>query len=68
LRQVLHPVNPFWKFWGVKGLLSVNFLQSTVLALVSWMTANDATGFVATLLLLGSISDLSPRASLAEIF
>ncbi|CAL1150186.1 unnamed protein product [Cladocopium goreaui] len=48
--MVLHPVNPFWKFWGVKGLLSVNFLQSTVLALVSWMTANDATGFVATLL------------------
>lgn len=52
--NVLHPVNPFWKFWGVKGLLSVNFLQSTVLAIVSWATANDDTGFVATLLKLGS--------------
>eukprot|EP00434_Breviolum_minutum_P003296 symbB.v1.2.002901.t1/scaffold115.1/size320724/1 len=48
--NVLHPVNPFWKFWGVKGLLSVNFLQGTVLAIVSWATANDDTGFVATLL------------------
>lgn len=52
--NVLHPVNPFWKFWGVKGLLSVNFLQGTVLAIVSWATANDDTGFVATLLKLGS--------------
>ncbi|CAK9035611.1 unnamed protein product [Durusdinium trenchii] len=48
--EVLHAVNPFWKFWGVKGLLSVNFLQSTILAAVSWMTSSDAAGFVATLL------------------
>eukprot|EP00438_Fugacium_kawagutii_P026644 Skav208635 [mRNA] locus=scaffold3433:231994:235117:- [translate_table: standard] len=53
--RVLHPVNPFWKFWGVKGLLSVNFLQSTVLAIVSWITANDGTGFVATVLMLGHV-------------
>ncbi|CAJ1369269.1 unnamed protein product [Effrenium voratum] len=39
--QVLQAVRPFWKFWGVKGLLSVNFLQSSVLALVGLATAGD---------------------------
>ena len=30
----LHRIEPFWKFWGVKGLLSVNFLQTSVLAVI----------------------------------
>lgn len=29
--KLLKPMSPFWKFWGVKGLLSVNFLQRLVL-------------------------------------
>eukprot|EP00439_Symbiodinium_sp_Y106_P044187 s2061_g5.t1 len=29
--DALRPVRPFWKFWGVKGLLSVNFMQTSVL-------------------------------------
>ena len=29
----LHSIEPFWKFWGVKGLLSVNFFQKTALAI-----------------------------------
>lgn len=32
--EVLRPVRPFWKFWGVKGLLSVNFLQTAVLTAI----------------------------------
>lgn len=29
--DLLHPMRPFLKFWGVKGLLSVNFAQSVLL-------------------------------------
>eukprot|EP00929_Paragymnodinium_shiwhaense_P057034 TRINITY_DN28545_c0_g2_i1.p1 TRINITY_DN28545_c0_g2~~TRINITY_DN28545_c0_g2_i1.p1 ORF type:complete len:498 (-),score=68.72 TRINITY_DN28545_c0_g2_i1:9-1502(-) len=29
--KTLESIRPFWKFWGVKGLLSVNFMQQTVL-------------------------------------
>ncbi|CAE7206391.1 unnamed protein product [Symbiodinium pilosum] len=29
--DALRPVRPFWKFWGVKGLLSVNFMQTSIL-------------------------------------
>jgi len=32
--DLLWPVQPFWKFWGVKGLLSINFLQTIVLMAV----------------------------------
>lgn len=28
---LLEPARPFWKFWGVKGLLSVNFFQRIAL-------------------------------------
>uniref|UniRef100_A0A6U9L2E6 Uncharacterized protein n=1 Tax=Zooxanthella nutricula TaxID=1333877 RepID=A0A6U9L2E6_9DINO len=29
--DMLAPMRPFWKFWGVKGLLSVNFMQRIAL-------------------------------------
>merc|ERR1712187_101352 len=29
--DLLESTRPFWKFWGVKGLLSVNYLQTIVL-------------------------------------
>ena len=44
------------RFWGVKGLLSVNFLQSSVLALVGLATAGDTWDtprYVGTFLRLG---------------
>mmetsp|Transcript_73669 Transcript_73669/g.204846 ORF Transcript_73669/g.204846 Transcript_73669/m.204846 type:complete len:508 (-) Transcript_73669:124-1647(-) len=45
-----HPMKPFWKFWGVKGLLSVGWLQASVLMMVglwaeggSWSDENFRT-------------------------
>merc|ERR1719313_2823456 len=29
--DLFHPMKPFWKFWGVKGLLSIGWLQASVL-------------------------------------
>merc|ERR1712008_103926 len=31
---LLEPIGPFWKFWGVKGLLSVNFMQKIVIMML----------------------------------
>eukprot|EP00929_Paragymnodinium_shiwhaense_P046249 TRINITY_DN23544_c0_g1_i1.p1 TRINITY_DN23544_c0_g1~~TRINITY_DN23544_c0_g1_i1.p1 ORF type:complete len:456 (+),score=52.52 TRINITY_DN23544_c0_g1_i1:282-1649(+) len=33
----LHPMKPFWKFWGVKGLLSVQWLQTSLLMIVGFL-------------------------------
>lgn len=38
---MLEPVRPFWKFWGVKGLLSVNFLQRLVLMALGTMASRS---------------------------
>lgn len=38
---MLEPVRPFWKFWGVKGLLSVNFLQRIVLMVLGALAASN---------------------------
>merc|ERR1711920_221287 len=35
--KLLKPKSPFWKFWGVKGMLSVNFLQRIVLMAVGFL-------------------------------
>eukprot|EP00927_Polykrikos_kofoidii_P029693 TRINITY_DN25636_c0_g1_i1.p1 TRINITY_DN25636_c0_g1~~TRINITY_DN25636_c0_g1_i1.p1 ORF type:complete len:530 (-),score=81.20 TRINITY_DN25636_c0_g1_i1:87-1676(-) len=32
-----HPMKPFWKFWGVKGLLSVGWLQAIVLMVIGFV-------------------------------
>eukprot|EP00931_Biecheleriopsis_adriatica_P108783 TRINITY_DN83072_c0_g1_i1.p1 TRINITY_DN83072_c0_g1~~TRINITY_DN83072_c0_g1_i1.p1 ORF type:complete len:368 (+),score=73.57 TRINITY_DN83072_c0_g1_i1:155-1105(+) len=47
---LLRSVNPFWKFWGVKGLLSVNFLQSTVLTVLGVLMGDKVLGDFRTLL------------------
>eukprot|EP00928_Gymnodinium_smaydae_P056295 TRINITY_DN3969_c0_g1_i2.p1 TRINITY_DN3969_c0_g1~~TRINITY_DN3969_c0_g1_i2.p1 ORF type:complete len:202 (-),score=34.81 TRINITY_DN3969_c0_g1_i2:128-733(-) len=39
----LHPVRPFWKFWGVKGLLSVNFMQRICLMAFGVLTTGNVT-------------------------
>lgn len=38
----LRPEQPFWKFWGVKGLLSVNFLQRILLMAFGMMATGRA--------------------------
>jgi len=38
---MLRPVRPFWKFLGVKGLLSVNFMQRIVLVSLGLMATKN---------------------------
>jgi len=38
--DLLHPMKPFWKFWGVKGLLSVGWLQGLTLTIVGFAAAH----------------------------
>lgn len=33
--------SPFWKFWGVKGLLTVNFLQKLVLIILGFVSTSE---------------------------
>lgn len=40
---MLEPVRPFWKFWGVKGLLSVNFLQRIALMALGTLASRGPT-------------------------
>jgi len=48
--DALRPVRPFWKFWGVKGLLSVNFMQTSVLMAIGFLLASDTPSRVRTFL------------------
>jgi len=43
--ELLRPSRPFWKLWGVKGLLSVNFLQTVVLAAVGLLAGARSTKY-----------------------
>mmetsp|Transcript_31708 Transcript_31708/g.67432 ORF Transcript_31708/g.67432 Transcript_31708/m.67432 type:complete len:527 (-) Transcript_31708:130-1710(-) len=38
--KLLQPKRPFWKFLGVKGLLSVNFLQRIILMVIGLVAGN----------------------------
>lgn len=48
--DALRPVRPFWKFWGVKGLLSVNFMQTSVLTALGFLLASETPSYVRTFL------------------
>lgn len=41
--EPLHPVRPFWKFFGVKGLLSLSFLQGVLLMAAGVLSGGRAT-------------------------